>query len=179
MSIQFTCHTAIFVWRPKRHITFTALHWNCAVHFTVIQNLLHRLICLFSSSYYVIAWAKAFFAINPLTADWALRTLIDFTLSNARRFYSSGGNPFLDGKGLTFAGVPGEKPWVTCDKLPDSPSKFPCIHLWMTRRIWHCLKSHLRPYSTHPFICLRPVTSQSGHSLVVHPLLKEILDPSL
>lgn len=25
-SIQFTCHTAIFVLRPKRHITFTALH---------------------------------------------------------------------------------------------------------------------------------------------------------
>ena len=22
----------------------------------------------------------------------------------------------------------------------------------MTRRIWHCIKSHLRPYSTHPFI---------------------------
>ena len=21
----------------------------------------------------------------------------------------------------------------------------------MTRRIWHCIKSHLRPYSTHPF----------------------------
>ena len=36
---------------------------------------------------------------NPLTAEWALRALIDFTLSNARRFYSSKGNP-LDGKGL-------------------------------------------------------------------------------
>ena len=37
--------------------------------------------------------------INPLTAEWALRALIDFTLSNARRFYSSMGNP-LDGKGF-------------------------------------------------------------------------------
>ena len=37
--------------------------------------------------------------INPLTAEWALRALTDFTLSNARRFYSSMGNP-LDGKGL-------------------------------------------------------------------------------
>ena len=37
--------------------------------------------------------------INPLTAEWALRALIDFTLSNARRFSSSMGNP-LDGKGL-------------------------------------------------------------------------------
>ena len=27
------------------------------------------------------------------------------------------------------AGVPGEKPQVTSDKLPDSPSKFPCIQL--------------------------------------------------
>ena len=36
---------------------------------------------------------------NPLTAEWALRALRDFTLSNARRFYSSMGNP-LDGKGL-------------------------------------------------------------------------------
>ena len=30
--------------------------------------------------------------INPLTAEWAPRALVDFTLSNARR---------LDGKGLT------------------------------------------------------------------------------
>ena len=43
-----------------------------------------------------ILLAKAF---NPLTAERALRALIDFTLSNARRFYSSMGNP-LDGKGL-------------------------------------------------------------------------------
>ena len=42
---------------------------------------------------------KYYVAINPLTADRSLRTLIDFTLSNARRFYSSMGNP-LDGKGL-------------------------------------------------------------------------------
>ena len=38
--------------------------------------------------------------VNPLTAEGALTALIDFTLSNARRFYSSKGNP-LDGKGLT------------------------------------------------------------------------------
>ena len=42
---------------------------------------------------------------NPLTAEEALRALIDFTLSNARRFYSSMGNP-LDGKGLTTAKCP-------------------------------------------------------------------------
>ena len=38
-------------------------------------------------------------SFNPLSAERALRALIDFTLSNARRFYSSMGNP-LDGKGL-------------------------------------------------------------------------------
>ena len=31
---------------------------------------------------------------NALTPEGALKTLIDFTLSNARRFYSSMGNPF-------------------------------------------------------------------------------------
>ena len=39
------------------------------------------------------------YLLNPLTAEWALRALIDFTLSNARRFYSSTGDP-LDGKGF-------------------------------------------------------------------------------
>ena len=34
------------------------------------------------------------------TAEWALRALKDFTLSNAKQFYSSMGN-LLDGKGLT------------------------------------------------------------------------------
>ena len=38
--------------------------------------------------------------VNPLTVEGALRALLDFTLSNARRFYLSMGNP-LDGKGLT------------------------------------------------------------------------------
>ena len=37
------------------------------------------------------------FSINPLTAERALKALIDFTLSNARRFYLSMGN-LLDGK---------------------------------------------------------------------------------
>ena len=39
-------------------------------------------------------------SFNPLTAEWALRALIDFTLSNARRFNSSMWNP-LDRKGLS------------------------------------------------------------------------------
>ena len=39
------------------------------------------------------------FTLNPFPFEWVLRALIDFTLSNARRFYSSMGN-LLDGKGL-------------------------------------------------------------------------------
>ena len=50
-------------------------------------------------SKYVIAIATLSVPINPLTAEWALRALIDFTLSNARRFYSSMGNS-VDGKRL-------------------------------------------------------------------------------
>ena len=38
--------------------------------------------------------------VNPFPFEWVLRALNDFTLSNARRFYSSMGN-ILDGKGLT------------------------------------------------------------------------------
>ena len=39
------------------------------------------------------------YSIIPLTAKWALRALINYTLSNARRFYSSMENPSA-GKGL-------------------------------------------------------------------------------
>ena len=38
--------------------------------------------------------------LNPFPSKWVLRALIDFTLSNARRFYSSMGN-LLDRKGLS------------------------------------------------------------------------------
>ena len=58
---------------------------------------------------------------------------------------------YLEKMSKILAGVPGEKPQVTSDKLPHSPSKFPCIQLWTTRRIWNCIKSDSRPYSTHPF----------------------------
>ena len=40
---------------------------------------------------------------------------------------------------------------MTSDKLLNSPSKFPFICLWNKRRMWHYIKSHLGPYSTHPF----------------------------
>ena len=59
------------------------MHWHAKILSSVI------LYCFIISSV----------TVNPLTAEQALRALIDFTLSNARRFYSSKGNP-LDGKGL-------------------------------------------------------------------------------
>ena len=44
-------------------------------------------------------FTKLFCRVNALTAAGTLRILIDFTLSNARLFYSSVGNP-LAVKGL-------------------------------------------------------------------------------
>ena len=53
-----------------------------------------------STLYSQVNNVKNYVPINPLTAEWALRALIDFTQSNARRFYSSMGN-ILDRKGLS------------------------------------------------------------------------------
>ena len=54
----------------------------------------------YSTLYSQVNNVKNYVPINPLTAECSLRALIDFTLSNARRFYSSMGNP-LDRKGLS------------------------------------------------------------------------------
>ena len=55
---------------------------------------------------------KNYVSINPFPFEWVLRALIDFILSNARRFYSSMGN-LLDCKGLSwmfsFQGNSGQK----------------------------------------------------------------------
>ena len=50
-------------------------------------------------NYVPINNVKNYVPINPFPFEWVLRALIDFTLSNARRFYSSMGN-LLDRKGL-------------------------------------------------------------------------------
>ena len=67
-------------------------------------NFILSIFCGFHAFYRFITFFPTVLStwklFNPLTAEWALRALIDFTLSNARRFYSSMGNP-LDGKGLT------------------------------------------------------------------------------
>ena len=70
---------------------------------------------------------------SPFPAEWVLRALIDFTLSNARRFYSSMGNP-LDGKGLEPKNV------RTLGKL--SPAK--ARARWPTCEEWELLFSPKR-----------------------------------
>ena len=50
-------------------------------------------------NYVPINNVKNYVPINPFPFERVLRALTDFTLSNARRFYSSMGN-LLDGKGL-------------------------------------------------------------------------------
>ena len=80
--------------------------WMCVFHFSSWHS--HSLFFpRREMTCFAVVWTTRalsdnfqFFLLNPLTAEWALRALIDFTLSNARRFYSSMGNP-LDGKGLT------------------------------------------------------------------------------
>ena len=54
---------------------------------------------------------KNYVPINPFPAEWVLRALIDFTLSSARRFYSSMGNP-LDGKGLILYSIRADE-WLS------------------------------------------------------------------
>ena len=76
---------------------------------TVLSDQTHKLRALLppvNNSHYNLRTKRRFQRFvsntnrfNPLTAERALRALIDFTPSNARRFYSSMGNP-LDGKGL-------------------------------------------------------------------------------
>ena len=81
-------------------ILFSSFNWFASVRpFFVYRALL----CLAISAWELLTTSKTMSQlINPLTAQWALTALIDFTLSNARRFYSSKGNP-LDGKGLTLS----------------------------------------------------------------------------
>ena len=62
----------------------------------------------------LISWKRG---VNPFPSKWVLRALIDFTLSNGRRFYSSMGN-LLDRKGLTFI----DFVRVSGAKLNENPS---------------------------------------------------------
>ena len=66
----------------------------------------------------------AFSTFNPLTAEWALRALKDFTLSNVRRFYSSMGNP-LAGKGLTLSILAGSLTYAHRNGNPIAENELP------------------------------------------------------
>ena len=67
---------------------------------------------------------------NPFPSKWVLRALIDFTLSNARRFYSSMGN-LLDRKGIS-------KPYsIICSTMIVSVFRVTWSHKWR----FHCFKS--------------------------------------
>ena len=54
----------------------------------------------FHVTFWITCFNRVMISVNALTAVGALRVLSDFTLSNARRFYSSMGNP-LAVKGLS------------------------------------------------------------------------------
>ena len=71
-------------------------HVMALIAIRIFQGLF--LVCIF---YYLFCFNQSFrfWSLNPFPFEWVLRALIDFTLSNARRFYSSMGN-LLDGKGL-------------------------------------------------------------------------------
>ena len=65
----------------------------CLPGFVAIYNVFLKLMNVF-----------VFIVVNALTAVGALMTLTDFTLSNAKRFYSLMRNPFRgESKGLTLA----------------------------------------------------------------------------
>ena len=78
-----------------------------------------------------------FFPINLLTAEWTLRALIDFTLSNARRFYWSTGNP-LDGKGLKITSDENG-----CDKVDIEPSG---VQFWSEIKLQMISKLNSKSY---------------------------------
>ena len=77
-------------WLKKPSIGFIAPSWK-----TVAQTAAKP-----TRQQNVVIKQHGYPLFNPLTAEWVLRALTDFTLSKARQFYSSMGNP-LAGKGLT------------------------------------------------------------------------------
>ena len=106
--------------------------------------------------------------VNPLTAEWALRALIDFTVFNARRFYSSMGNP-LDGKGLTASvhlnDVFSMKP-LTEGYSVSSRIFIAVLHLYSTRgdtKMWaKIISAHARSAAGWRFPSLRWVGQKRG-----------------
>ena len=116
---------------------------------------------------------------NPFPSKWVLRALIDFTLSNARRFYSSMGN-LLDRKGLRHSTMSSRKfrpkvirlhltltPWG--DHLP----RHACNHVsWAgIRQTWTAVSTLLDFYSL-----AWPILSEKG---LCKPFIKRQLHITL
>ena len=84
-------------WQAIITFTFLSRKENQCLH---ACNFQHSQIQTVNSRWkQTIAWPFCELPFNPFPFEWVLRALIDFTLSNARRFYSSMGN-LSDGKGL-------------------------------------------------------------------------------
>ena len=101
--------------------SFAFIRWSHSKLFHSLSNgsvratVLWAAHCLLSVALLLfISISYKTFLINRLTVEWALRALIDFTLSNARRFYSSMGNA-LDGKGLRSSDE--SKPNLKCGQI--------------------------------------------------------------
>ena len=93
----------------------------------------------------------SFHVINPLTAEWVLMALIDFTLSNARRFYSSKGNP-LDEKGLTTSKIKQQlgSASVICHGRAKWTELYWLTLLVLTPHLLFCCCDNIFP---EPFLC--------------------------
>ena len=91
-------------WMENLHFSLLKRSLNRSTAYSLgkkrILSILHSLIFRnYDNSTPFMRNSLSGYLFHPLTAERAFRALIDFTLSNARRFYSSMGNP-LAGKGL-------------------------------------------------------------------------------
>ena len=90
----------------KKNRLHVSTHWRSFLLNDTVINVYgfwkcpHKMTLFFPFVNILFNNVKNYVPINPFPSEWVLRALIDFTLSNARRFYSSMGN-LLDGKGLT------------------------------------------------------------------------------
>ena len=96
-----------------------AFLWHKKVDSAILERAVIKLNLLVEGE--SLSWLD-FLQHSPLTAEWALRALIDFTLSKARRFYPSMGNPSA-GKGLTGSFL---KPGILCVSVKWKNRKLVC-----------------------------------------------------
>jgi len=87
LSARYTQLSAVSIYSWSNLLFSCNNHQKCS-RYNILIKFSHPLTLELLSSF------------NPLTVEWVLRAFMDFTLANARRFYSPMGNP-LDGKGLS------------------------------------------------------------------------------